>query len=71
MNGVNMYQNNLDYLSALYQLSKLKCFLAGNCTGTIGVLILTEGFDYQYIYNTGRYGIDDKDMLDKKIIQLF
>ncbi len=71
MNGVDMYQNNLDYLSALYQLSKLKCFLAGNCTGTMGVLILTEGFDYQYIYNTGRYGIDDKDTLDKKILQLF
>ena len=58
-------RNNLDYLSALYQLSTLKYFIGGNTSGSMCVFYMSSGFEYSYVWNKGRYGIDDSLVLDK------
>ena len=50
------YLLGLEYLSSLYLLSKCHSFIAGRTRGATGVLLMTDGFDYQYIWNLGIYG---------------
>jgi hypothetical protein len=45
----------IDYLFAMYALSKCKCFVSGRTGGAKGVLMMTKGFQYQYIYDLGLY----------------
>lgn len=47
------YKMGLDYLCATYILSKCNCFVAARCGGAKGVLLMTDGFEYEYIYNLG------------------
>ena len=47
------FKMGLDYLCATYVLSKCNCFVATRCGGTKGVLLMTDGFEYEYIYNLG------------------
>ena len=49
------YLLGLEYLSSLYILSKCHSFIGGRTRGTTGVLLMTNGFDYQYIWNLGIY----------------
>ena len=49
------YLMGLKYLSATYILSKCNGFIAGRCGGTKGVLLMTKGFEYEYIYDLGLY----------------
>lgn len=61
---IDFFQNNLDYLSALYQLSTLKYFIGGNTSGTLGVYFMSAGFEYSYVWNKGRYSLDDRETLN-------
>ena len=61
---VDPFQNNLDYLSALYQLSTLQYFVGGNTSGTMCVYFMSDGFEYSYVWNEGRYFVDDRETLD-------
>lgn len=45
----------LEYLSSVNILSKCPCFIGGQTTGTFGVYALTKGFEYDYVYNLGKY----------------
>jgi len=45
----------LEYLSSMYLLSKCHSFIAGRTRGATGVLLMTDGFDYQYIWNLSIY----------------
>ena len=47
------YKAGLEYLVAIYLLSKCDCFIGSRCGGTKGVLMMTDGFEYQYIFNLG------------------
>ena len=49
------YLLGLEYLSSIYLLSKCHSFIGGRTRGTTGVLLMTDGFDYQYIWNLGIY----------------
>jgi len=49
------YLRGLEYLSSMYLLSKCHSFIGGRTRGATGVLLMTEGFDYQYIWNLGIY----------------
>jgi len=49
------YNTGLEYLSTLYLLSKCSCFFGGITGGTIGVLCMTDGFEYEYLYYKGLY----------------
>lgn len=47
-----------DYLITILLLSKCDCLVAGNTSGSIGALLLNKEYEYQYIFNLGRYGKD-------------
>jgi hypothetical protein len=49
------YQGGLEYLSEIYLLSKCHCFIGGATRGTIGALLMTGGYEYQYIFDLGVY----------------
>jgi hypothetical protein len=51
----DLFKDALDYLFATYVLSKCNCFVSGITGGMKGVLLMTNGFEYQYIYNLGVY----------------
>jgi hypothetical protein len=43
------------YLRQIYLLSRCNVFLGGSTKGSLGVLLMTEGFEYKKIYNLGYY----------------
>jgi hypothetical protein len=49
------YLLGLEYLSSLNLLSKCSCFIGGRTAGTIGVYLMTSGFEYDYIWDKGFY----------------
>jgi hypothetical protein len=49
------YWLGLEYLSSMYLLSKCNSFISGRTRGATGVLLMTDGFDYRYIWNLGVY----------------
>ena len=52
---IKPYERNLAYLISIGILAKCNCLIAGAVSGTYGALLLTEGYEYQYIYQLGRY----------------
>ena len=53
--SMDPYTRNLDYLSAIGILSRCQCLVAGAAGGTYGALLLTKGYDYEYVFQLGRY----------------
>ena len=52
------------YLAAMHYLSQCKCFFGGLTTGTVGVYLLSDGFEkFEYWYK-GTHGVSDKKTLD-------
>jgi hypothetical protein len=49
------YFLGLEYLSSLHLLSKCVCFIGGLTAGTPGVYMMSEGFEYAYTWELGRY----------------
>lgn len=49
-----------EYLLSLYILSKCKYFIGGRTSGTSLVYLMTDGFDYEYIWELGYYNIFHK-----------
>ena len=47
-----------EYLTTIVMLSRANCFIGGRTSGTVGVMLLSEGFEYSYVYNLGRYGME-------------
>ena len=43
------------YLSQIYFLSKCTSFVAGNTRGSLGVMLMMEGFENEYIFDLGLY----------------
>lgn len=48
-------REGMDYLVTIVILSKCHCFIGGNTSGTAGVMLLEEGFEYKYIFDLGLY----------------
>ena len=48
-----------EYLSTIAMLSKSNVIIGGRTSGTIGAMLLADGYEYSYIYNLGRYGTDE------------
>ncbi len=57
--GIDLYRKTEEYLLALFLLSRCSCFIGGRTSGTVVALLLAEQFDYFYVWNKGRYGVDD------------
>lgn len=49
------YLKGKEYLINILLLSKCNCFLAGTVNGTWGALLLSDGFEYEKMFNLGIY----------------
>lgn len=49
------YREGMDYLVTIAILSKCNCFVGGHTSGTVGVILMNEKFDYQFIFDLGLY----------------
>ena len=49
------YERSREYLISIGILSKCNCLVAGAANGSYGALLLTKGYEYQYIFQLGRY----------------
>lgn len=49
------YRSGREYLLSMMLLAQCNCLLAGNVGGTHGVLLMTNGFEGQYIFDLGMY----------------
>lgn len=64
------YIKGLDYLTEIILLSKCNFLIAGKASGTYGAVIFSEeygGYEKEYYFELGLYGIDDDSILHKKI----
>lgn len=52
-------RQGLDYLTSIYLLSRCNCFIGTGCGARRIALYMTEGYEEEYSYNLGFYGIDD------------
>lgn len=50
------YLRGLEYLTTIVLLSRCNCLIGGRASGTIGAVLFSEGFEYTYFWNKGRYG---------------
>lgn len=57
--GIDIYKKNMEYLAALFLLAECNCFVGGRTSGTVAALLFSNGFEYFYTWNKGRYGKDD------------
>ena len=55
---------NRSYLTAIYCLAKCNCFFGGVTTGTVGVYLLSEGFEKFEFWYKGNHGTSDMKTLD-------
>lgn len=51
----DVYREGMDYLVTMSILAKCNYFVAGHTSGTVGVLLMTEGVEYSYIFDLGLY----------------
>lgn len=58
--NIDLYKKNMEYLTALYLLSQCHCFIGGRTSGTVISFLFAGHFDYFYVWNKGRYGMDDR-----------
>lgn len=50
------YAAGLEYLMSTLLLARCNCLCAGCVSGTVGALLLTEGYEYTYLFDLGMYG---------------
>lgn len=55
---------NRSYLAAMHYLSLCSCFFGGVTTGTVGVYLLSEGFDSFRFWYHGSHGTSDEKTLN-------
>jgi len=54
------YLNGLEYLSSIMILSKCNCLISGITSGSLAAIYINGGkYENKYIFNLGKYGIDD------------
>lgn len=50
------YESGMEYLITTVLLSRCNCLCAGCVSGTVAALLLTEGYEYMYLFDLGIYG---------------
>lgn len=65
--GDSPQKNGLDYLTSIFILSRCTGLIAGRTSGTVGTALLSEGFEFQYIFSKGRYGVDE-EILSNRVL---
>lgn len=63
-NYINFYHFNrpedcyllgMEYLFQMLMLSKCKCFVTARCSGSLGVMMMSNGFEQVYAFDLGNY----------------
>ncbi|MDO4329863.1 MAG: hypothetical protein Q4C66_11070 [Lachnospiraceae bacterium] len=63
--GINNYGSSrendkmlqgLEYLTTIYILSHCNCLIGGRAGGTVGAMVMSEGYEEQYFWDLGKYG---------------
>lgn len=52
----DVFIRDKEYLRAIYLLSGCKKLVAGRTSGTVATMIMSEGFEDVFLWNSGRYG---------------
>ena len=55
----------IEYLKSIYLLSKCNGLVAGRTSGTVGAVLMSKGYEFQYVFSLGRYGVEDV-LINKK-----
>lgn len=61
-NKINKYENNVEYLTNVIFLSRCTCLIASQNSALTAIRLWARqrgGYEYEYIYELGHYGIDD------------
>ncbi|MCQ2522534.1 MAG: hypothetical protein MJ105_09180 [Lachnospiraceae bacterium] len=66
-NAIDSGEKNEEYLISLKLLAECCCFIGGRTSGSVVAAILSKGFDFFYLYDEGRYGIDNLNTLKSYI----
>lgn len=53
------FERNAEYLTSIEILARCNCLVASAAGGTYGALLMTDGYDYEYVYQLGRYGTNE------------
>lgn len=64
---IDIHEKNMEYLTALALLSRCTCLIGGRTSGTVATLLLSQGFEATYLWDLGRYGVDDAFTLNAYI----
>ena len=51
----NAVKSGIEYLKSIWILAHCECMVAGCVSGSLGASLMTEGFEYSYIFNLGFY----------------
>lgn len=51
----SMYIKGREYLESIWMLSMCNCLVAGNVSGSLGASLMSEGYEYSYIFDLGIY----------------
>ena len=55
------FQQGKDYLTQMVLLSMCDSFVTARCSGSVGVMMMSEHFEHTYFFNLGRYGMISLD----------
>ena len=53
--AMNPKDRNMEYLISIDIISKCNCFIGGANGGTYGALLMSSGFEHEYVYDLGLY----------------
>ncbi len=53
--GGSGYESGMEYLVTTMLLARCQCLCAGCVSATVGALLLTEGYEYTYLFDLGIY----------------
>ncbi len=51
----DLRKEGIDYLMTISILAHCNCFIGGHTSGTVGVMLMNQKFDYTYIFDLGTY----------------
>lgn len=52
------YLRGVEYLTTISMLSKSYAFVGGRTSGSVGAMLLSDGYKSTYVFDLGRYGTD-------------
>lgn len=53
------FERGIEYLTSIYLLSRCNGLIAGRTSGTVGACIMSDHYEFKYIFSLGRYGLED------------